>query len=157
MATKYPNNYRTVSFTVTPSRGQTLKWGTTKNYREDVMQLFAAMGKRLVQWLAPYYVWIAENADHQEHIHRQEELSHNFDTIYWANYFGPGYLSPEVDELFLTAPVGIVRRLEGGLWYQLHEQFETVPEQEAEKIEAQALAHFKYLNLDRVQWRYTSG
>lgn len=121
------------------------------------MQLYATMGERLVKLLAPDYVWIAEDADHQEHIHRQEVLAHYFDTIYWANYYCPGYLDKNTEKLFLNAPVGLVQHLEGGIWYQLHKNFETISNEEATRIEEEVKSYFSELNLGRVQWRYMAG
>lgn len=154
-ATKYGSFYNRLNFSVILSPRTVPEADLTLKYGEIVIQLYVSIAQTLISALAPDYVWIAEDDEYEDHVGGRDVLAHRFDTIYWANYFGPGYLSQDVEELFLTAPVGIVRRLGGGLWYQLHEHFETVPEQAVEEIEEQIKAHFKVLKLNRVQWRYT--
>jgi hypothetical protein len=105
--------------------------------------------------LRPDYLWISEYDEYSQCISARDVLSRSVARLYWANSFAPGYLTPAVEELFLTAPVGHSERLAGGVWYQLHPRFEAVDDDDVEYIEQQVIAHFTPLNItdDTVQWK----
>jgi|GEM_PF-6403210 len=138
---------------------QTIYPNSTLIYGEKVMQLYSVIGQRLIELLAPDYLWMAEDDFDAplDFLYGRDILARRLETIFWINYFEPSYLTPEAESLFLNAPVGIVKHMADGIWYQLHEEFETVPWQEAERIEEQVKFHFSSLNLDRVQWRFMPG
>jgi hypothetical protein len=129
----------------------------TKDFGDRVIELYTEIGQQLIILLAPDYLWIAEDDEYEEHLEPNDILARHLKVIYWANYFGPGYLDESGRKSFLEAPVGIAKPIQGGIWYQLHKHFEDVKLETVESIESQVLAHFSHLNLDRVQWKYRSG
>lgn len=123
-------------------------------YADQVMEEYTRVARLVIQALAPAYVWMAEDDEYVEHRRGHDILNHHVDTIYWANYFARDYLTPDMTQLFVTAPVGHVESFAGGLWYQLHEQFESVDLEEVEYIEGAVMQHFRQMKLDRVQWKF---
>jgi hypothetical protein len=152
-ATKFGNLYNNMQFTGIYYRDTSSV--VAAKYRESLMQLYVAMSRTLITLLAPDYVWISEKDENQTSITGSQVLAHQLEVVYWANYFGPNYLAPEIENGFLNAPVGIAKRLEGGIWYQLHEYFEVLDTELARQIEDKATSYFKSIfNLDSVQWLY---
>lgn len=154
---KFGSDYNYIHFSTILSARTVPKSELTSKYGERLMQLYVTMSPDLIRLLAPDYVWISEDDEYADHVGGRDILARRFNVIYWANYFGPGYLDEHTQRVFLNAPVGIARRLEGGIWYQLHENFETVDSKAVEHIEGQVMSYFSGLNLDRVQWRYRAG
>jgi len=128
-----------------------------ERYAESLMQLYVVMMRQLARVVEPWYGWIAEADEYDEHIRGQDVLDRKVNAIYWANYYGPGYLRPSLEHLFLTVPVGHVQHLGKSMWYQLHDKFEAVSDAEVSSIEQQVAAHFRSVSVDRIQWKYRAA
>jgi hypothetical protein len=122
-----------------------------------IMQRYAALARFLIPRLQPSYLWSAEYEDDLD----IEDYTHwpkgTFKIMYWLNYFGPDVLTPEQKALFENPPFGIVEHFpDGGLWYQLSEDFEQAghPYEEFIQIEKQVIKHFAPLGVEDMIWKF---
>jgi hypothetical protein len=122
-----------------------------------LMTRYAAMARFLIPRLQPRYLWAGEDDLEVEHTSYSSWPEGTFEMIYWLNYFGPSLLSPEQKALFENPPFGIVEHLpDGGLWYQLSEDFEQAgrtPE-EFMQFEEQLVEHFAPLGVTDMKWKF---
>ena len=153
-ANKFKDGFNGIGFSVILSRRTEPNLKLTRKYGEELIQLYVSMGKLLVRSLAPDLLRIAEDDEYSEGYTKDDIIARRVKIIYWANYFGPGYLDDATLNLFLNAPVGNVESYQDGIWYQLHPLFEDVNIEEVESIEKEAKLYFKPLNIDQVQWKY---
>lgn len=122
-----------------------------------LMTRYAAMARFLIPRLQPYYLWASEDDLEVEHSSYSSWPEGTYEMIYWLNYFGPGLLTPEQRALFENPPFGIVEHFpDGGLWYQLSEDFEQAgrtPE-EFMQLEEQLVEHFAPLGVTEMKWKF---
>jgi hypothetical protein len=122
-----------------------------------LMTRYAAMARFLIPRLQPRYFWAGEDDLEVEHTTYSMWPEGTYETIYWLNYFGPGLLTPEQKALFENPPFGIVEHFpDGGLWYQLSEDFEQAgrtPE-EFMQFEQQLVEHFAPLGVTDMNWKF---
>jgi len=155
-ALKFGDCYNRIDFDCSLSARHHVDNTRTARYADPLMQLYTQIARILIEMLRPDYLWISEYDEYSQFISARDVLSRSVASLYWANYFAPGYLTPAVEKFFLTAPVGHSERLAGGVWYQLHPRFEAVDDDDVEYIEQQVIAHFTPLNItdDTVQWKF---
>lgn len=110
------------------------------------------MAKELVTLADPNYLRIGEDDDFLEPPFPNEIIRRDVKTIYWVNYFGPGFLGKTREEALLNAPFGKAVSNQGGLWYQLDDGFLALDDEAMLDLENQAESYCrKYFELDRVQ------
>jgi hypothetical protein len=136
-------------------------------YRDDMidistasntlMQRYAALARFLIPRLQPSYLWSAEYEDDLDIENYTHWPKGTFKIMYWLNYFGPDVLTPEQKALFENPPIGFVEHFpDGGLWYQLSEDFEQAghPYEEFIQIEKQVIKHFAPLGVEDMIWKF---
>jgi len=153
-AYKYGEDYSFIRFRgeISPrtSADQTLRI----KYAEEFAQFLIRISETLASDLLPEYMWCAEDDEYAKHVFGEEVINKEFDTIYWMNYFGRGYLSEETMDLFKSAPIGFSRIENSTTWFQLHQAFDLNERQLLEEIEEKALNFFSEIGISRIQWTY---
>lgn len=131
-----------------------------EKYPGLVMNLYLDLAHYFIGQLSPEYVWLAADDDKYQTSAVPwgiNVINKQIKVIFWANYFGPGYLSADDIDIFLKAPIGILRPFDNGFWYQLHENFQALSDEEMLDIEDKAMNYFsKYFKLELVQWRFVT-
>ncbi|MCL4264507.1 MAG: hypothetical protein KJ069_14885 [Anaerolineae bacterium] len=149
-ALKYGSQYNSIRFGSVCVRD--VSSNIVTSYREKIVQIYVQIAQTLIPMLSPDHVWIAEDDDYAVNLRPKDILARHLKVIYWANYLSPDFVSEATKSLYLKSPVGICRPLADGIWYQLHEQFDTLSSQKIKQIEEEALRYFNRLNIERVQW-----
>jgi hypothetical protein len=122
-----------------------------------LMQRYAALARFLIPRLQPSYLWSAEYEDDLDIENYTHWPKGTFKIMYWLNYFGPDVLTPEQKALFENPPIGFVEHFpDGGLWYQLSEDFEQAghPYEEFIQLEKQVIKHFAPLGVEDMIWKF---
>jgi hypothetical protein len=115
------------------------------------------MAVLLIPLLAPDYIVIYETEEslYEEFVKGKDVLEKTIRFIYWANYFAPGFLNKEQEEIFINSPVGVAKLAQDGLWYYLNEDFSALTGPEMWAVEEKAKKYFSnYFDLTRVYWRF---
>lgn len=126
-------------------------------YAEQVMALFVQIAESLAAELRPDYGWAAETDENMDKMPQELIQAKQPSRLFWGNYFGEGFLDSQREALVEQAPVGVVKRWPHGIWYQLHEQFESVGGSEVARVEAAVKSHFAPLNLELVLWKFEAA
>lgn len=102
-------------------------------YFEDGAQLILKLGIEFYKYLKPWYGWL----DYPPHDYLAREAIRDrkeFNTLYWANLFGPPYIKKFGSRIFLDSPVWKKEELpNGGIYLQLSEYY-TKPVAQEEKV-----------------------
>jgi hypothetical protein len=123
----------------------------------QLIDRYVALARFLIPRLQPLYLWASEDDFDLFHSIEGNWKAGEFDVLHWLNYFRPGVLTEEQKALFDNPPFGFVEHFpNGGLWYQLSEDFEQVgrtPEEFIE-MERQLVEHFAPLGITTMIWKF---
>jgi hypothetical protein len=123
----------------------------------QLMDRYVALARFLIPRLQPLYLWASEDDYDLFHSFEGEWKKGEFEVLHWLNYFRPGILSEEQKALFDNPPFGFVEHFpDGGLWYQLSEDFEQLGRtpQEFIDMERGLIKHFASLGIGGMIWKF---
>jgi hypothetical protein len=150
--TEYAQRAATFSMTFPYSRSNNTEQDMI-NVIEPLMQFYVSFSRDLTSIFDPTHSWISEIDEYIPKIVREPKVNSPVNIIFWSNFFSNENNTEEFFHSILNAPVGISRDENGGVWFQLHQNFLTVDRELTVEIINEVSDYFSRFGIEHVLWR----